>query len=155
MLILDYNKDFLSNQGVFSAGWDWEITTFIFIEHKHAVYPIIYAEKRGVKRGRGGTFSKGAAHLIYYIDLKWGNNFSINCILINSDFEKHVHVKSKENNVPTFRRHHDAFLFFYSLIMMSWCRRNIGSFPRHFLHVYLLYYYFLRYICTYFVLNPG
>ena len=155
MLILDYNKDFLSNQGVFSAGWDWEITTFIFIEHKHAVYPIIYAEKRGVKRGRGDTFSKGAAHLIYYTDLKWGNNFSINCILINSDFEKHVHVKSKENNVPTFRRHHDAFLFFYSFIMMPRCRRNVGTLPCYFLHFYLLHCYFLQYICTYFVLNPG
>ena len=44
-------KDFLGNQGVSRAGWDWEITTFIFIEHKRTVYHIIYAEKRGVKRG--------------------------------------------------------------------------------------------------------
>ena len=69
MLILDYNKDFLSNQGVFSAGWDWEITTFIFIEHKHAFYPIIYAEKRGVKRGQEVLFQREL--LIWYITLIW------------------------------------------------------------------------------------
>ena len=58
-------KDFLSNQGVSRAGWDWEITTFIFIEHKHTVYRLIYAEKRGAKP-EGGTYSKGAAYLIYF-----------------------------------------------------------------------------------------
>ena len=58
-------KDFLSNQRVSRAGWDWKITTFIFIEHKHTVYSIIYAEKRGVKGGGGTYCSKGAAYLIY------------------------------------------------------------------------------------------